>query len=146
MVQVIEEWEADRAMKLVGRSANYMKSRKLRLYTQTTIIGCVLLCVSTRISDADYINGNQLLEKCTSSSFERKLFCLGYIEAISDAMQHQTINGFKGCVSTEIAAGQLQDVVVDFLRQHAADRHLAAESMVARAVSEAFPCGPLHSN
>jgi hypothetical protein len=60
-------------------------------------------------------------------------------------MQHQTINGFEGCVSTEIAVGQLEDVVVDSLRHHAADRQLAAEGMVARAISEAFPCRPLHS-
>jgi Rap1a immunity proteins len=104
------------------------------------IVACISWWIGISVSKADYIDGNRLLDECTSLAFERKMFCLGYIDAISDAMQHQPVNGFEGCVSTAVGAGQVQDIVVDFLHEHPADRHLAAEGTVARAISEAFPC------
>jgi hypothetical protein len=68
------------------------------------------------------------------------MFCLGYIDGVADALDKNIINGYKACVPDGVTAGQLQDVVVQYLRLNPADRHFLAFGLVADAISKAFPC------
>ena len=78
-----------------------------------------------------------LLQDCTR---QRQSLCLGYIEAVSDASEVNAVNGYEACVPEAVTAGQLQDVVVQYLQLNPADRHLSAVGLVAHALSKAFPC------
>jgi hypothetical protein len=66
--------------------------------------------------------------------------CLGYIEGIADAARHASVLGWKSCIPPEAEAGQLKDIVAQYLSGNSATRHLAAVGEVGRALSEAFPC------
>lgn len=86
--------------------------------------------------------GNTLYEKCQdNNSMLNSGGCMGYISAIVDDLASDNrINGFHACFSQYMTRGQVLDVVVKWLRDHPESRHLSANGLVARALSEAFPC------
>jgi hypothetical protein len=81
--------------------------------------------------------GNELLQVCRQGNL---LFCYGYIDAITDVLRGNTVNAFEACIPSNVEAGQLKDIVVQFLLLNPSQRHLGADGLVANAISEAFPC------
>jgi hypothetical protein len=101
------------------------------------VLAAWMLCSSAALASS-FRNGNVLLQECSSS--QDVMFCLGYIEAVNDALDGNRVNGYEACVPNVVTAGQLKDIVVQYLRQNAAERHLLAVGLVADAISKAFPC------
>lgn len=99
---------------------------------------------------ATFYDGNTLLKKCAldpgSVDLSNLSICLGYVAAISDALQgmisgrRNTIGGRSACVPSNVTIGQSVDVTVKFLQVHPDLRHFSANSLVAAALEEAFPC------
>jgi hypothetical protein len=86
-------------------------------------------------------SGDDIYSECTAPAGEeyRHIFCYGYIDGIADAMAGNAINGYMACIPMAVGGGRF-DVVIQFLRANPAKRHLAAAGLVARALSDAYPC------
>lgn len=105
---------------------------------QWSIVIATWLLWSSPAFAATFEVGNALLQDCIQ---EQHLFCLGYIVAISDVLMNgNSVNGYKACEPMDVTAGQLKDIVVQYLRLNPAERHLGASGLVADAISKAFPC------
>lgn len=89
---------------------------------------------------ADFRTGNMLLEDCSSELYIDQGVCLGYVMAITDVLNSNNLYGFSACVPTKVIASQVADVVQQWLLQNPQERHYAGNSLVALALSEAFPC------
>jgi len=97
---------------------------------------------------AGYITGRDLNEVCNKDNYYSKGQCLGYIEGVHDAGslidkatdKRQWDSDWTACVPKGVTAGQLWEVVKKWLREHPADWHYTADSLVANALAEAFPC------
>ncbi len=87
---------------------------------------------------ANYWDGNQLLAKCQGDTTNRG-FCLGYVEGVADALD-DPVEGIRACIPIGVIGGQVNDVVITWLKANPSKRHYAAHSLVAAALSEAFPC------
>ncbi len=90
----------------------------------------------------EFESGSNLLE---SRDHSLNGVCVGYIEAIVDAMHTVqdsggTVNGWRACIPQGVTVRQLRDLVIRFLRAHPELRHLAAIDLVTNALAEAFPC------
>jgi hypothetical protein len=101
------------------------------------VIAAWLLCSPPAFAAASFKSGNELLQECTEPPVS---LCFGYIEAVTDALVRNSLNGYEACVPQEVTVGQLQNIVVQYLRQDPRDRHLGAIGLVAHAISNAFPC------
>jgi hypothetical protein len=68
--------------------------------------------------------------------------CAGFVVGIADAMSNVTgVLGRRACIPLPaVPRGQVIDVVKRYLEQHPETRHDSAVSLVAQALSEAFPC------
>lgn len=97
--------------------------------------------------------GDMLYAHCLSSDTYARGMCLGYVEGIADAGEQQALAGasasgastlgiWRWCIPTGAASGQAREIVVKFLRENPAQRHLAAASIVASALQRAWPCRP----
>jgi hypothetical protein len=101
------------------------------------VLSTWLLC-SSPVAAGNFTNGNQLLQDCTNQ--DSTLFCLDYTSAVADALDGNSVNGYDACIPTRVSAGQIKDIVVQYLRLNPAERHFAAAGLVADAISKAFPC------
>ncbi|MFG6572302.1 Rap1a/Tai family immunity protein [Sulfitobacter sp. 1A13353] len=89
-----------------------------------------------------FMTGNKLLDNCDSIN---PSYCGGYIVGVFDAAlpvieEGNTVYGFTFCAPQEVLAGQIRDVVVQWLQRNPSKRHYAAPSLVMVSLSEAYPC------
>ena len=97
---------------------------------------------------AAYLSGNGLNEACSSDNYFSDGQCLGYIQGVYDArvlldkaiIKKQWDGNWTACVPVSVSAGQLKEVVKKYLREHPEQWHYSANSTVARAFDETFPC------
>jgi hypothetical protein len=99
----------------------------------------VLMIVTTiATARAEFVTGNELYTKCTSNDPADKFWCLGFTTGVHDTLPQ----GPKGllCETPNVAAGQVLDVVVKYLRENPAYRDLPASLLAGAALGQAFPC------
>jgi hypothetical protein len=96
-----------------------------------------------------YVTGDQLITRCTSTALSDGNLCLGYILGIADSMQAVQARGgalifdWRACLPSDATAAQLQKAVLDFLIVNPLPaQRTSASGLVAKALSDAFPCVP----
>jgi hypothetical protein len=92
---------------------------------------------------AAYLDGNKLLNECNEKfASVGNMFCLGYIAGILDASMGagKGVTGIEFCSPANVTVRQATDVVKKSLNDNPQLRHLNAATLVAAALSEAFPC------
>jgi hypothetical protein len=86
-------------------------------------------------------DGEALLRQCTATIGAVVDFCYGYIDAVADYLfQQHAMGAFTACVSSPPDDARLRFIVVEFLRDNPAIRHLDAPELIARALSERYRC------
>jgi len=90
------------------------------------------------------LSGNDLMEKCSNT--EKMIlnypdgFCDGFVLAVAEVLRNASVAELRACISETATYGQLGRVVGKYLRNHPEQLHHSAHSLVAKALSEAFPC------
>jgi hypothetical protein len=120
------------------KHAIHRSSAVTRLISTAIVVAGLILSAP---SLAEFRNGSALLQYCTATIGAEMAFCFGYIDGIADLLlEHHEVEGFSACITTQPDDSQLRNVVTAFLRKNEGIHHLAAPGLVARALSEAFPC------
>jgi hypothetical protein len=89
---------------------------------------------------AQYMNGDDLLRNCDGNGIRYGL-CLGYVEGVvDDADMVRLKSGRPECVPPGVEAGQLVDIVVNYLRENPARRKVAAGFSITDAIGAAWGC------
>ena len=102
------------------------------------------LIFSQQPASAFFYDGNELFRICRSDENFNSGLCLGIIIGAFDAYEISEIGpGVGYCAPAALRAGQLRDIVVQYLELNPADRHYAAHSLVWTALAKAYRCeGP----
>ena len=103
------------------------------------LIALALVCCSTQAFAADrkfsyFKDGNELLTQCTSSSAYDQGVCLGYVIGAADGLGPRFV-----AIPENVTAGQTQDVVIKYLRNHPESRNGPAGPLIMFALMEAWP-------
>jgi len=106
------------------------------------------LCVSAEAADAAFESGNALLKYMTGAGVDAELrgwysgYAVGFVIGIADTQDglRNPSTGYCFAKPPGVTRGQMIKVVKKYLEEHAASRHLSAESLVQAALDEAFPC------
>ena len=106
---------------------------------QTLMISLFLVSAFFRPAEAHFVTGDDLLKNCTSTDKDQRLFCTGVIVGYYEMLTFVQANCGD---DSEKTAGQIEDVVVKYLKEHPAERSKPAASVSAIAISEAFKCLP----
>lgn len=108
------------------------------------LVGTSLPARSQSVPVTVLVNGNEMLDWCTSSTSNAKhSLCLGFIMGVLDTittMQATNQAQRQVCVPRGVTPGQAKDVYLAFLNQKPQERHLAAGSTVWVAMREVWPC------
>jgi hypothetical protein len=114
-----------------------------RFLVTAAVAVSTLLFGSTPGNAAKPITGNDWLNECSSSDEGLKLGCVAYVLGIGDALfvwEHISFKTAIACIPDSYNGGQLLDVGVRFIKEHAKDRHRAAGILLTEAFAEAWPC------
>ena len=89
-----------------------------------------------------YVESAQLFQMCQQKegSLDGQA-CMGYIVAIADIMDTTALHGWSACIPADATIGYLQKVVTIWLKNNPDDHKYTANSNVADALAEAYPCG-----
>lgn len=102
-----------------------------------------LMLVATP-AQSDVMNGATLKGYCDQQASEtfNTGTCLGYISGIADTMYRSTgdIYGWRACWDDSVTVKDMHGVVVKFLQANPQYLDLDADSLVARALADAYPC------
>ena len=94
----------------------------------------ILLVVSVTANAGTFWDGNKLHNKLQGSTVEQ-MQALGYIMGVADALDTATV-----CAPTNVTAGQLNDIIKNYLENTPAVRHLAADSLISAVLGRVWPC------
>ena len=97
-------------------------------------ISIALLTLSTAAS-ANYITGNELLDRINRRDPMQDMFVYGYVSAVSDFSR-----GDLHCAPLNVTVGQVRDLTHQRLVREPSTRHRSASLLVAIALMEVWPC------
>jgi hypothetical protein len=95
----------------------------------------LLLAFASLPAQAEFLDGNKLLNRINGSSTVEEMVALGYVMGVHDVGQ-----GILHCSPSNAQAGQVLDMVRNYLTNTPAERHLSADILVNRVLKIAFPC------
>jgi hypothetical protein len=118
-------------------------------------LAAIFIVAATSSSFAEhYIGGNDLYPLCNATpenvpgeqqanASTQWGFCRGYVAGIADILENREVAGYRACIpTTTVEIGKLGDLITTFLRDHTEERNRTGASIVALALSQAFPCKP----
>lgn len=79
-------------------------------------------------------DGNRLHSKLNGSVVDQAQ-ALGYIIGVADALDTATV-----CSPLNVTAGQMHDMIKNYLENYPAVRHLAADSLISVVLGRVWPC------
>lgn len=111
-----------------------------RLVIKTALaVGVAFATLSPVVVLANFYDGNVLYQKCSDDTAFAQGVCLGYVGGIADSMGSDDAQANRSqCIDKEATMGQLRDVAIAYLRDHPAERHLSAASLVRFALRKGF--------
>jgi hypothetical protein len=83
------------------------------------------------------VSGNQLYEDCTANRGFDRGECFSYITGATEAWSNAPVGL---CLPDGVSRGQAQDLVMTYMRDHPAERHLDAAYLILRALLDAWRC------
>lgn len=90
-----------------------------------------LVCLS---ANAAYMDGNMLLSRINGEPAYR-MQAIGYIQGVHDSVQ-----GLIVCSPENVTAGQVFEMVKNFLENVPAVRHFDADRIIVSVLSKTWPC------
>jgi hypothetical protein len=100
------------------------------------LIILALLVPSLAFAESTYFEtGNTLFAKLESGNAVERMVALGYVKGIADAH-----SGHNICAPVSVTAGQVNDMVYQYLRIYPENRSYTANSLVLYVLSSAWPC------
>ena len=96
-----------------------------------------LIAMSSFAAKAEFMDGNKLYSRLTSSDVGDKLLGIGYVMGVTD-----TLMTIKVYPPANMIAKQAVDMVVQFLERNPKDRTNTADVIVGHVLSTAWPCEP----
>lgn len=97
----------------------------------------IALLMVPAMARAEFWNGNDLYSKLSSNETLERVQALGYVMGVYDAQVHIAF-----CPVTEqgINAGQVRDIVFQYLNVYPSQRHRQGYALIAEAFKAVWPC------
>ena len=90
---------------------------------------------------ATFNTGERLYSWCMSAEKSERDLCSAYIAAVADVLAYGPVGTYRACLPRqEVEFSKVHEAAAKWLESHPEDRHFSAVGLVARALSESFPC------
>jgi hypothetical protein len=94
----------------------------------------LLATASIGVAHAEFADGNKLLKDMNGDIYDR-MHAMGYVTGVFD-----TGRSIIHCPPSNVTAGQINDMVKNYLDNIPADRHLTGDTIVNKVLKSVWPC------
>ena len=94
----------------------------------------LIAVLASASAHAEFKDGNKLLSDMTGVTINQ-MNAIGYVMGVAD-----TLAGITHCSPSTVTAGQMHDMVKQYLETSPSMRHFSADSLINRVLSNAWPC------
>ena len=94
----------------------------------------LLLALFCGSAHAEFMTGNKLLANMQGSTSDQ-IYAIGYVIGVADA-----VRGVSYCPPETVSAGQLSDMVKNFMINTPSIRHFAGDVIVNHVLKSTWPC------
>ena len=109
-------------------------SRQMGAVHATRLAVILIVLALAMPAAAEFLDGNRISRWCLAEFYQSsEWFCDGYVAGVADANKEL-------CIPSSVTVAQTSDIFKKYLRDHPEDRHLSAQSLVSRALAEAWLC------
>jgi hypothetical protein len=98
------------------------------------------LAALTLSAQAEFVDGNKLLSDM-NGTHGLQMSALGYVMGVADALA-----GVIVCLPTNVVAGQINDMVKNYLTNVPRERSLSADIVVTKVLKDTWPCAARPNN
>ena len=84
---------------------------------------------------AEFQDGNKLYENMRSNNGYLQGAAMGYVIGVTDAL-----HGITHCTPAGVTAGQIYDMVKQYLEENPSFRHFTGDFLINRVLNRAWPC------
>ncbi len=95
----------------------------------------ILMLALAGSAHAEFKDGNNLLSDMRDSSYYVQGVALGYVTGVADVGV-----GVIHCAPSNLTAGQLHDMIKNYLENTPAERHLSGDTIVNKVLKTMWPC------
>ena len=93
--------------------------------------------VFAQIGPSSFVSGNDLYDECTNLTGSAKhIHCTGYVTGIADFLNMEG----SVCLPANVTVQQIEDVIVNYLREKPRYGQISASALVGIALRKAFRC------
>ena len=107
----------------------------------SSLILGLTLALNSGLASAAFKDGNRLLAEMTSKQGADWFIAMGYVTGVMDAG-----NGTVSCAPGNVTAGQVFDLVQQYLQANPIHRHFQADVVVNYVTAKAWPCPKTGNN
>lgn len=95
----------------------------------------IALLLAPKKANAEFLSGNDLLQRQSSSDSLDRVNAMGYVMGVFDVYVRVTF-----CSPSMVTVGQVNDMIRNYLSNNPAIRHRSAESLINDALKQVWPC------
>ena len=95
----------------------------------------IALLMVPALARAEFFTGNKLLSLLQSNEVIERVQAIGYIQGVFDANMSLTV-----CPPSDVTAGQVKDMVKNYLENLPAIRNRSADRLIQDALKSVWPC------
>lgn len=95
----------------------------------------IVLLLATSSAKAQFLSGNELYSRMTSTEDYKRIYAMGYVAGVVD-----TGNRALHCITQGVTVGQVFDVAKKYLEQNPEVRDFSADSLLTIAFAQVWPC------
>jgi hypothetical protein len=94
----------------------------------------IALLFAPTMAHAEFVTGNDLLSRMKADVMDQ-MYALGYVIGVADSVEVISV-----CPPANIKAGQVYDIVKNFLEANPAIRHHSADIIIRSKLEALWPC------
>jgi hypothetical protein len=95
----------------------------------------ILMLALAGSAHAEFMDGNKLLNNLKESDAFSRGLGMGYILGV-----HDLGSGIVYCTPGNATAGQMKDMIMNYLENTPAERHISADITVSKVLKAVWPC------
>ena len=111
----------------------------MKLIVRSTLIAVIApLSVAYSSVSGAFFNAGEVYDNCSLDV--NRAECRSYVMGVADVMGGNIIYGWQACMPLGIAGDPLLGAAMDYMRRHPEERKDPSASVIAKALSQGFPC------